>query len=320
MTNIPAFPDPKSVALLLAPMAGFTDSAMRRLCKKYGADLLVSEFVMANAVIQANEDSAVWKILSFTENERPIGLQLFGADPKMMADAAAVLNARFQPDFIDLNCGCPAPKIVSQDAGSALLKDLPLAAKIMRAMVDAVPRTPVTAKIRIGWDNMKIIAVEAAKIFEDAGASAIAVHGRTKMQGYSGDADWRVIENVVKNVKIPVIGNGSIGGDYPVKTMRDTGVAGIMVGRAALGNPWIFARLRAELDGNTTPEHPSASERLNTMLDYARELERSGETVSKMRPRLKPFAAGIRGVRKLRREIDRTDNLAELENLISNLE
>jgi len=308
------------VALFLAPMAGFSDGAMRRLCRKSGADAFVSELVMANAVLGADNGSDVWKILSFTENERPVGLQLFGADPKMMADAATVLEDRFHPDFIDINCGCPAPKIVSQRSGSALLKDLPLAAQILRTMVASVPNTPVTAKIRTGWDENNIVAVEAAKILEDAGAAAIAVHGRTKAQGYSGDADWRLIESIVKSVKIPVVGNGSIGGGYPVKIMRETGVAGIMVGRAALGNPWIFARLRAELEGRTPQEPPSPPERLKIMLDYARELEKSGETLPKMRPKLKPFALGMRGVRKLRHDIDETHDLAALEILVKNLE
>jgi tRNA-dihydrouridine synthase B len=306
--------------LFLAPMAGFTDSAMRALCKERGADVLVSEFVMANAVLAADEESTLWKLLAFTEYERPIGLQLFGADPILMADAARALEERFRPDFIDLNCGCPSPKIVAQNAGSSLLKDLPLAEKIMRAMVDAVPNTPVTAKIRTGWDDGSIVAAEAAKILEGAGASAIAVHGRTKARGYSGDADWQTIGAVVNSVKIPVVGNGSVGGDYPIHILRETGVAGIMVGRAALGNPWIFENLRAELDGRIPPPPPTPAERLKVMLNYARELEKRGETLPRMRPKLKPFAVGMRGVRKLRRDIDETDTLATLENRIKNLE
>jgi tRNA-dihydrouridine synthase B len=307
------------IALILAPMAGFTDGTFRRLCRNAGADAVVSEFVMANAVLEADESSEIFKTLSFTEDERPMGLQLFGADPKMMADAAKKLEERFHPDFIDLNCGCPSPKIVAQNAGSALLKNLPLAAKILKSMAEAVPNTPVTAKIRIGWDEDHIVAVEAAKFLEDAGASAIAIHGRTKLQGYSGDADWNEIAKVVKCVKIPIIGNGSIGGTYPVKTLRETGVFGIMVGRAALGNPWIFSKLRAELDGKPSPEDPAPALRLKAMLDYASELEKSGEKLSKMRPRLKTFAVGMRGVRKLRRAIDETDNLETLKNLTDNL-
>ena len=301
-------------------MAGFTDMVFRSLCKKSGADVMVSEFVMCNAVLEAGAESRIWKMLAFPEGQRPMGLQIFGAEPELMARAAQKLVEGMHPDFIDLNFGCPAPKVVCQNAGSALMKDLPLMAKVARAVVVAVPGTPVTAKMRLGWSSGRIVAVEAAKILEAEGVAAIAVHGRTREQGYSGDADWQRIGEVVRAVKIPVIGNGSVGGDYPIGTIRDSGVAGVMVGRAALGNPWIFERLRAGFDGQPASEPPTPEKRLATMLDYTRQLVESGETYAHIRPKLKPFTLGIRGGRKLRGEMDRIKTLPELEALLKDFD
>jgi nifR3 family TIM-barrel protein len=297
-------------------MAGFTDVMFRGLCKKCGADVMVSEFVMCNAVMEAGPESRIWKMLAIPDDQRPMGLQIFGADPELMARAAQKLVDGMRPDFIDINFGCPAPKVVCQNAGSALMKDLPLMAKVAHAVVGAVPGTPVTAKMRLGWSSGRIVAVEAAKALEAEGVAALAVHGRTREQGYSGDADWQRIGEVARAVKIPVIGNGSVDGDYPMATIRDSGVAGVMVGRAALGNPWIFERLRAEFDGLPVPEPPTPETRLASMLDYTRQLVESGETYAHVRPKLKPFTLGIRGGRKLRGEMDRIKTLPELEALL----
>jgi tRNA-dihydrouridine synthase B len=299
--------------LYLAPMAGYSDVAFRALCKTRGADVMVSEFVMCNAALEAGGDSRIWKMLSFPDSQRPVGLQLFGADPFLMSQAARKIEDLMHPDFIDINCGCPAPKVVCQNAGSALMKDLPLMAAIVREVVRAVTETPVTVKMRTGWSSGRIVAVEAAKMMESEGAAAIAVHGRTREQGYSGDADWNLIGEVAHAVKIPVIGNGSTGGGYPTDIIIKSGVAGVMVGRAALGNPWIFTRLRAELDGKPTPEEPSYAERLQTMLEYAERMVASGEEFTHIRPKLKPFTQGIPGARKLRGEIDHMKTLPELE-------
>lgn len=294
-------------------MAGYTDSAFRALCKTHGADVMVSEFVMCNAVLEAKADSRIWKMLEFPENQSPMGLQLFGADPRLMALAAQKIEGMMHPDFIDINCGCPAPKVVCQNAGSALMKDLPLMAEIASAVVKAVPETPVTAKMRTGWSSGRIVAVEAAKMLESEGIAAIAVHGRTREQGYSGDADWALIGEVARAVKIPVIGNGSINGEYPAGVIMKSGVAGVMVGRAALGNPWIFTRLSAELNGKAVPEDPSYQERLQTMFEYAAKMVNDGEEFTRIRPKLKPFTLGIPGARKLRGAIDHMKTLAELE-------
>ncbi len=297
-------------------MAGFTDVAYRGVCKRHGADVMVSEFVMCNAVLEAGADSRIWKMLAFPETQRPMGLQLFGADPALMARAARALADKMRPDFIDINCGCPAPKVVCQNAGSALMKDLPLMARIAGEVVRAVPGTPVTAKLRAGWSSGRIVAVEAARMLEGEGIASLAVHGRTREQGYSGDADWNLIGEVVHAVKIPVIGNGSVNGDYPADVIRQSGVAGVMVGRAALGNPWIFTKLRAALDGRPAPEAPSAEEKLRVMLDYARELLLGGDDFGRIRPKLKPFTLGIPGARQLRHEMDTVKTLPELEALL----
>ena len=317
MSDIRKYLSKNTVTLYLAPMAGFTDRAMRHLCKECGADVLVSEFVMSNAVLEADSSSRIWKILSFPENQRPMVLQLFGADPELMAMAAKRIEERLHPDFIDINYGCPAPKVVGQNAGSALLKNIPLAAQIASAVVNAVPNTPVTAKIRTGWDADNIVAIQMAKALRDAGISALAVHGRTRAQGYAGDADWNLIAEVAQSIDIPVIGNGSVNGTYSVELAKKSGVAGLMVGRAALGNPWIFQRLKCEIAGLPAPEPPSSAVRLQTMLAYARELITEGHEFTHIRPKLKPFTFEISGARKLRKAMDSVKSIEELENVVN---
>jgi nifR3 family TIM-barrel protein len=310
----PAHPGP---ALFLAPMAGFCDQSFRRLCKGFGAEVLTSEFVMANAVLNAGDDSRLWDLVRFGEDERPFGIQLFGADAGLLGEAAAKVRERFRPDFIDLNYGCPAPKIVGQNAGSALLKDLPNALAIAKAVVEAAPDTPVTAKMRLGWDFSHIVAADFAKMLESVGVRAVTVHGRTRIQGYSGDADWKAIAAVVKAVQIPVVGNGAVNGTYPAEIIRESGVAGVMVGRAALGNPWIFRQLRAALAGEAEPEKPTPDQRRSALLAYARSLDAAGETFSHIRPKIKPFTGDLAGARKLRHAIDGAKTLAELEALLT---
>ena len=224
--------------LYLAPMAGVTDSIFRRLCREFGADVVVTEFVSAEGIFRKNERTLEY--LEFAEDERPVGVQLFGADPAHLAEAARMVLEWKQPDFLDLNFGCPVNKVVSRNGGSALLRDCPLLEKVARAVVQAVAPCPVTAKIRIGWDRGSINAETTARIIEDSGVQAIAVHGRTKDQGYSGAADWEVIAQVASAVKIPVIGNGDLGGAHDVARHSGTGVRGFMFGRAAMSSPWIF--------------------------------------------------------------------------------
>lgn len=303
--------------LFLAPMAGFSDVTFRGLCRKYGADVMVSEFVMANAVMEAGPHSRIREILSFPPEQRPVGLQIFGAEPALMAAAAQRIEETLKPDFIDINMGCPAPKIVCQNAGSALLKDVPLAVQIVKSVRKTLKSTPLTAKIRIGWDSHHIIAMEVAQKLCDAGIEMLTVHGRTREQGYSGDADWDLIASIAAELPIPVIGNGSVNGGYDAEIIRKSGVAGVMIGRAALGNPWIFSRLRADLEGRPHTSEPTAEERMQTMLDYARELiENHGETLASIRPRLKPFTSNLPGARKIRKAMDSIQSYEELQRRI----
>jgi len=252
--------------LYLAPMAGFTDSPFRRLCKAQGADVLVTEFANADGLVRGAD--RVWNDLYFAATERPLGVQIFGGDPDLMAEAARRIEARLHPDFIDINFGCPAKKVTCRNAGSSLLLDLPLLEEIAASIVRAVA-TPVTAKIRIGWDEHSIVAVEAARRLEGAGVSALAVHGRTKEQGYRGGADWGVITAVANVVAIPVVGNGSVDSPEMAARLRnETKLAGLMVGRAALGYPWIFREIKAGLAAQPRPPIPTLAERWTAMLTY----------------------------------------------------
>src|ERR1700761_8145101 len=219
--------------LYLAPMAGVTDTIFRQLCKEQGADVMVTEFVSAEGVFRRNERTLEY--LEFEDVERPLGVQIFGGDPEHLGEAARMIVEWKQPDFIDLNFGCPVNKVVSKNGGSSLLRDCPLLERVARAVVRAVAPFPVTAKIRIGWDAQSINAPTTARILEDCGIRAVAVHGRTKEQGYRGEADWDVIAQVAAAVRIPVIGNGDIAGARDLERRKASGIRGAMIGRAAMG-------------------------------------------------------------------------------------
>lgn len=306
-------------------MAGFTDPAFRDLCKAMGADVLVTEFVRANSLLRGGRSA--WFNLTFPESQRPIGTQLFGATPEEMAEAATIVHERLRPDFIDLNFGCPADSVTCRQAGSSLLLDLPQLERIVSATVKAVPTTPVTAKIRIGWDDDHIVAVEAAQRCETAGAKAITVHGRTKAQGYAGDARWEVISEVARTVKIPVIGNGNVRttGDV-LKRKQDSGVAGIMIGRAALGYPWLFREIKHRMATGETPPPPTTEERWQTLLDYTRRLIHysdgliSPDHIGGLHAKIKSLTKDMPGCKKLRPLIERCTTLADLEALVTTMQ
>src|SRR5438067_1609044 len=225
--------------LYLAPMAGVSDKIFRQLCKEYGADVLTTEFVSAEGIFRRNERTREY--LDFDEIERPIGVQLFGANAQHMAEAAKQVVDWVRPDFVDLNFGCPVNKVVCKNGGSALLKDCPTLANVAESVVRAIAPLPATAKIRIGWDADSINAVRVAKILEECGIAALTVHGRTRAQGYSGDADWRVIGEVAQAIRIPVVGNGDLSSpEDVVRRRRETNISGVMMGRAAMSAPWIF--------------------------------------------------------------------------------
>ena len=248
--------------ILLAPMAGVTDYSFRILCKEMGAGVVYSEFVSAHGIIRENEKTL--DMIRFTEMERPIGIQIFGDSPEVMAKAARVVADKFQPDIIDINYGCPVPKITKKGAGSAALKDLCLMDDITTAVVESVPDLPVTVKMRAGWDMSNIVAIEAGPRLEKVGVKAIALHPRTTKQSYKGSANWNLIKELKQTVSIPVIGNGDIKKPEDVVRMFDeTGCDAVMVARAALGNPWFFKQATALLLGASLPPIPNTHERID---------------------------------------------------------
>lgn len=252
----------KNNPLVLAPMAGITDFPFRKICRELGAGLVFSEMVSVEALIR--EHRRTHGMLHTDPAERPVAFQIFGSKPESMAEAADIVS-RGEVDFIDINMGCPVPKIIKSGAGSALLRDIGLAKEIMRAVVGA-SKVPVTVKIRLGWDAKNFIAVELAKAAETAGIAAVTVHGRTKVQGFSGHADWSMIKLVKNSVSIPVIGNGDVKSARDAKRIMDeTGCDGVMIGRAIQGYPWIFREAGAFLKTGEMPPPATMEEREDVM-------------------------------------------------------
>src|SRR6266404_6878589 len=302
--------------LYLAPMAGVSDKICRQLCKEYGADVLTTEFVSAEGIFRRNARTREY--LDFDEIERPIGVQLFGADAQHMAEAAFQVVDWVRPDFIDLNFGCPVNKVVARNGGSALLKDCPALASVATAVVRAVAPVPVTAKIRIGWDADSINAAHVARLLVDAGITAITVHGRTRAQGYAGTADWDIIGEVAAAVPIPVIGNGDLSNAADVaKRRRETGIAGAMIGRAAMSAPWIFRQIKQYLATGEMVDPPSLRERWNLILRHC-ELAVRGwgaeePAIRSMRARLMAYSRSMPDAKRLREKSSHVSTLAEVE-------
>ena len=302
-------------------MAGVTDVIFRGLCKEMGADVLVTEFVSAEGIMQADERTR--KYTEFTEAQRPLGVQLFGADGQRMGEAARKIIAWQQPDFIDLNFGCPVNKVVARNGGSSLLKDAAVLAAVADGVVRAVGgQVPVTAKMRIGWDTQSVNAVAIAKTLEDCGVLAIAVHGRTRSQGYGGAADWDVIDAVARAVAVPVIGNGDVASGADVaRRRRDTAVAGVMIGRAAMGNPWVFREARELPVDGATPPPVMLEERWGWVVRHCRLAVASGrygnerQTLTSMRSRLMAYCKGFPGAKELRQKLCHVAALGEIEDL-----
>ena len=308
-------PDPMTARplLFLAPMAGVTNTVFRRLCKGFGADVLTTEFVSAEGILHRNERTR--RYLEFHPVERPLGVQLFGADPSRLAEAARAVIGWVAPDFIDLNFGCPVNKVVCKNGGSSLLRDCPLLASVARSVVRAAGPVPVTAKIRTGWDAKSVNAVEVARILEAEGISRIAVHGRTKEQGYSGPADWAVIAQVAESVSVPVVGNGDISNAaIALRRLQETRVAGLMIGRTAMHHPWIFSEIRHVLDGGICPEPPTLSQQWEFIfLHCAQEIEwwggREDLAMKAMRARLMAYTRGMPGGARLRERLQKVESL-----------
>lgn len=300
--------------LFLAPMAGVTNTVFRQICKAHGADILTSEFVSAEGILHRNSRTRYY--VEFHPAERPIGIQLFGADPGRLAEAVRALIDWVHPDFIDLNFGCPVNKVVARNGGSALLKDCPLLARVASAVVRAAGSTPVTAKIRIGWDSQNINAETTARILEGEGIRRLAVHGRTKAQGYSGEADWETIGRVAGSLRIPVIGNGDIrSGADALRRIRRFPVSGLMIGRAAMSNPWIFSEVRCALRG-LPYEPPSDAQRWKLILEHSqKEIAWRGNELAAMkamRSRLMASTRGMKGGAQLRSRLSRVTSHREL--------
>ncbi len=302
--------------LILAPMAGVCDQPFRLLCKEQGCDILYTEMISAKGLYYDNKNTI--PLLSMHEDEKPLGVQLFGSEPELMAEMAKKIEDRGF-SFIDVNMGCPVPKIVNNGEGSALMKTPLLIGKIVSAMVKAT-KLPVTIKIRSGFDEEHINAPEVAKIAEESGASAIAVHGRTRKQYYSGHADWAVIARVKDCVNIPVIGNGDILTPQDVINMKkQTNCDAFMIGRGARGNPWIFKEIKEYFRSGTVSDRPDLYEIKRTMLRHAQlMIEFKGEFtgIHEMRKHVAWYSAGLPDSARLRNLINRVESYEELKNLL----
>lgn len=306
-----------AIPILLAPMAGITDSSFRRICIEQGCDFTFTEMVSAKGLQYNNKKTM--ELISISPAERPCGVQLFGHDPELLADTCERLLEIHGGDIgvIDINMGCPAPKITGNGDGSALMKDPVLAGKIIETCAKRVP-LPVSVKFRKGWDDGRVNAVEFAKMAEQSGAAFITIHGRTRMQMYSGTADWDVIAEAVRAVSIPVVGNGDVfSGEAAVKLMQHTCCAGIMAARGAQGNPFIFAEIRAALNGVAyTP--PTREKRLDIAIRHIKDYmaEKNEGAFVELRKHAAWYTKGMYGSTELRRRINNASCSTELSDML----
>ena len=304
---------------VLGPMAGVTDLPFRLLCKEQGAGLLCMEMVSAKGIFYNNKNTE--SLLQIHPEEVPVSLQFFGSDPKIVSEMAKRVEER-PFSILDINMGCPVPKVVRNGEGSALMKNPKLVYELVSATVKAIKK-PVTVKIRKGFDDEHINAVEIAKIIEEAGAAAVAVHGRTREQYYSGKADWEIIRQVKEAVSIPVIGNGDVtSGEKAIAMREQTGCDGVMIARGAQGNPWIFSELLEYERSGKLPERPDVEEIKKTMLRHARlQIEYKGDFtgIREMRKHVAWYTKGLHGAARLRDRINQVESYAELENLLTSL-
>lgn len=306
--------------VVLAPMAGICNSAFRLTVKEFGAGLVYAEMISDKGIVQKNEKTL--GMLYIDERENPLSLQIFGGDKETLVEAARYVDQNTTADIIDINMGCPVNKIIKCEAGARLLLDPNKLYEMVAAVVDAVKK-PVSVKMRIGWDDEHIFAVENAQAAERAGASAIAVHGRTRVQMYEGKANWDIIRQVKENVNIPVMGNGDVETPQDAKRMLDTtGVDAVMIGRAALGNPWMIYRTVQYLETGILKEEPGVREKIDVcLLHFERLMQLKGESIAvrEMRKHASWYLKGIRGNGKARKAINQIEKATELRALLNEL-
>ena len=304
----------------LAPMAGVTDYAYRVIAKEFGAGVVYSEFVSAHGIIRKNEKTL--NMIKFSEFERPIGIQIFGDTPQVMENAAKLVYDKFRPDLIDINYGCPVPKVTNKGAGSAALKDLCLMEDITEAVVKAVDKIPVTVKMRAGWNSESIVSTEAGINLEKIGVKAITLHPRTTVQMYKGSANWDLIKELKDNVKIPVIGNGDVKSIDDINRMfSHTKCDGIMIGRAALGNPWFFTQIKKYLL-NEDFEEITIDERLEICKKHLELLVQThGEVVgsNNMKKHFAWYFKGLKNASMYRKKFVLAKNYSEMKDILSNI-
>jgi nifR3 family TIM-barrel protein len=309
------YPSAHDFPLILAPMAGVSEAPFRQICRGMGADVVLSEFLSSEAIRRRIRNTL--EGAEFEEVERPIGIQIYGADPNAMAEAAGLITEHYRPEFIDINFGCPVKKVVQRNGGSGCLRDMDLVGRIIRAVIGAT-HLPVTVKTRSGWNDEVRDPVGIARRMEDAGARAFTLHARSRTQMFSGKANWDEIARVVEALDIPVIGNGDILTAGDIVRMRDhTRCAGIMVGRGAFGNPWLFRDGRALLERRAAPAGPSAAERFRVALQHARLAIRlqgdTRKTVIEFRKHLGWYTKGLHGASDLRQRLFQIESIAEAE-------
>ncbi|MDD4773172.1 MAG: tRNA dihydrouridine synthase DusB [Eubacteriales bacterium] len=303
--------------IILAPMAGITDHAFRIMCKRQGAPYMVSEMISSKALHYGDNKTAM--LAAITDEEQPMALQIFGSEPEIMAEAALSLSEQFNPAAIDINMGCPVRKVVSNGEGSALMRNLPLATAVIRSVADAV-KIPVTVKLRSGWDENSVNAVEAAKIAEDAGAAAVCIHGRTKTQMYRSPVDLSVIRDVKQAITIPVIGNGGIICAADALLMfRETGCDAVMVARGACGNPWIFSHIIAALE-NKPIYYPERREYIEAAIIHADMLvaDKGFRGVCEARKHVAWYIKDMPGSAKIRHMLNSATSLDEIKTILYN--
>jgi nifR3 family TIM-barrel protein len=320
LQNMPfPFAHDHDVPLYLAPMAGVSESPFRRICRRFGADVVVTEFLSAEGI--RRENPATISKLKFGADERPIGVQIFGAEPDAMGDAAALVTDVFQPEFIDINFGCPVKKVVRRNGGSGCLRDLDLVQQVIKA-VSSRTHLPVTVKIRSGWNEEMRDPVKIALRCQDAGARALALHPRTRTQMYSGSARWEEIAAVVDALEIPVIGNGDIKtAEDAYRMWRQTGCAAVMIARGAFGQPWIFNQTRDLMEGKPVRSAPAVEERFAIALDHARmgqafDPDPKGAAIE-FRKHLGWYVKGLRDAAEMKKKLYAVVSLGEVEGIFA---